>query len=406
MSHKPAINGRNDPGRFMVSELSTLSVYRISQEKNLLLRDFWTWMLAQPSKSHRTTPETTANMYMSYVKRLINEVPETEWNPERVLLFVKEQSEGLSDEAWNNWYKSIKKFDAYHEARGLPSNLSSKLVHITPADVEESQADPLTRAERDAIIRVAEQHDDEDMALWLEVDWDLMGRVCSDMDGFQWGWFDFKHGSDSTFDGYDGTTTFGQGKTGRGLKGYIWSPGLAEKLQQVKRRRKAKDIDYVFLNPEGRRGDLRRDTIEDRLKRYADEAGVRKSENGDGNEVHPHLIRAGAALELYLLKPYGMAPKEIMKMGRWRSIVALMRYLRISEGQLSSDLSRVRAIMNTPAITVEKVEPKMVAGGMAMAQTTKQKVILEEALETAMSEGWTFKAVLPSGKVVIEKVQQ
>src|SRR5207247_1210147 len=153
----------------------------------------------------------------------------------------------------------------------------------------------------------------------LKVDWDTMGRVKSDMDGFRWVWFYFKPQN-----GYDATVVFhGQGKTGRGLKGYIWSPGLAEELQRVKRERKAKESDYVFLNPDGRRGDIRQDTVEDRLKLYAEEAGVRRD---GGKSVHPHLIRAGAALELHLK---GVPLKVIMKMGHWRSVAALTRYLRI-----------------------------------------------------------------------------
>ena len=61
--------------------------------------------------------------------------------------------------------------------------------------------------------------------------------------------------------------------------------------------------------------------------------------------------------------------------------------------------------MMTPEITVEKVEPKMVAGGMAMAQTTKQKIILEADLEAAVAEGWLHKMTLSNGKFLIEKVQ-
>src|SRR5205823_6574437 len=125
-------------------------------------------------------------------------------------------------------------------------------------DEDESHADGLTRDEVDTLVRVAREHDDPEFALLVEVAWDLLARV-GDMEGMTWEQVRFKTIQVGGFE--IGAIVEGIGrKTGSGGRGYVWTEGLAERLKATKQSRKAKDTDYIFRNPNGQRGDLRRDT--------------------------------------------------------------------------------------------------------------------------------------------------
>ncbi len=313
---------------------------------------FADWLAVQPSKTHRVTPRTTVHQYSSYVRRVLTECHDL--TPSGVLGYVNGAANGGSNESFNNFVKAVKRYDRFvaevADEKGLPAPipLAKKLVQQYSQNDEESHADGLTRDEVDTLVRVAREQDDPEFALLVEVAWDLLARV-GDMEGQTWAQVTFKTIKVAGFE--IGAVVDGIGKkTGAGGRGYVWTEGLAQRLKDIRQSRKAKDSEYIFHGG-GERGDLRRDTINKRLKLYAELAGIAKDRIAEEREeVHAHLLRGGAATFLAMK---GVPIPAIKLMGRWKSLQALQRYLKLGDEEVAKALGQAFA----PKVTVAETEP-------------------------------------------------
>lgn len=224
---------------------------------------------------------------------------------------------------WNFWFRAIAAYSKYRTESGKANGFAAflKIRHGDDRDVDA----PLSREELDGMIRAAESADDHSFALMLRVSWDTLGRIDSDILPLRWRDVSFKPNPAAHT---DATVTFPDGKTGKRLRGFIWSPGLADELRAF--RETAGPDDWIFEGP--RNGHLGYETASWKFRRYASLAGI-------GRRVHWHLVRAGAATWLDL---HNVPLSVIQMMGRWRSLQALQKYLRPTDDALGASLGKLR----------------------------------------------------------------
>jgi integrase len=253
--------------------------------------------------------------YTQRVLRLLGEVG-LEPTEDTVSDFVEAVTRGRKNSTYNGFVFAIKSYSRYRVHAGKTNGFAEYLRSQSTDDREVK--DPITRRELDALIAEAiMKRDDETFALFLSVAWDTLGRA-EELVSLKWGDIAFTPNAKMNT---QATVTFTDGKTGRGLHGYLWSPGLADSLKAYKPK-DAKDSDPVFR-------DLTYGMADYRIETYAVAVGIER-------KVHLHLIRAGAAVWLDSKK---VPLSVIMKLGRWKSLAALQRYLRAGDGLVGESIA-------------------------------------------------------------------
>jgi integrase len=288
-------------------------VVTVEQENEA--QGFSSWLRRQGSRSHRRIADNTVIAYTKRIRRLLADVG-MEPNAETVSDFVDTVTKGRKNSTYNGFVFAIKSYSKYRISVGKTNGFAEYLRSQSTDDREVK--DPITRRELDALIAEATKRDDETFALFLGVAWDTLGRA-EELVSLTWGDIAFKPNAKMNT---QATVTFADGKTGRGLHGYLWSPGLAASLKAYKPK-DAKDSDPVFR-------DLAYDAADYRLETYAVAVGIER-------KVHLHLIRAGAAV---WLDSKNAPLSVIMLMGRWKSLAAVQRYLRADEGLVGETLAK------------------------------------------------------------------
>jgi len=271
--------------------------------------------------------------------------PVETWTTERVFGFVQTSTAGKSPQTFNqviDTLNSVRKFvkvklnktAEWHDVDVFGRKpVSTRSRHVLP---------PITRDELGAMVAAARKRGDETMALYLEVAWDTFGRaseVCA---------LKVRDINFDTPEYGDAQVTFTETKTGYEQPGFIWTPGLAERLRDWFEHRPVKS-EWAFpgtksTNPDAAgfyTGHVNYDSARNRFRTYMASAGVKRHSL--------HNIRAGA---LVWAQAHGWTESTIMFFGRWESLSAMSRYSRAVKTVVEADVNRARAAM-APAVRVE-----------------------------------------------------
>jgi integrase len=224
---------------------------------------------------------------------------------------------------YNNWVSAVQHFFAYLvEKEELPiRNPAAKLERARPQDLEIDRKvyDPIPRGAYQAMVWEAFRQEDHVWYVAARFAWTTLARI-GELYELRWRDIDFDRGQ----------VRIRRPKAGPPVEKFLYE-GLLEDLAWLRDHHRAvlgttgwKDPD-VAARPEDpvfRRGDLQkagfRAWFTRHLRKYAKAVGYE-------GHVHPHLVRASSATDLY---ERGVREKDIMDQGAWKTGAALRRYLR------------------------------------------------------------------------------
>src|SRR2546428_8077331 len=322
------------------------------------LREYRTWVGARGGKYGGEMSDSTIRRYRETARRLLGKCGIDGLTAEKVKLFVLAETEGLSVGTYNHYIDAVRKYAAFvvrdDEDAEFAKFYKPKLMHRKKQSARARKVyKPLPREELDATVKIARARGDEAFALYLEVAWDPLGRA-NEVLSLKVGDFDFE-----TSEYGDAVVTFAFTKTGESQPGYIWTPGLAERIQDWFETRRAGPKDFAFpgvrsTSPELKQfadGSIKYHTAAHRFKKYYATSNLPKK-----LKHSLHNIRAGCAV---FLDSQGYSKNSIMHLGRWDSVASLSRYIREEATVIQGDMERGRnAWLAREAPKVEVETPK------------------------------------------------
>jgi integrase len=304
------------------------------------------WRAMQHGKKGGPVSDETVRKQSGVFRGLLNGLgPVETWTTRRVFDYVQSSTMGKSPQTFNqviDALNSVRKFVKVELKQSVEWHdvdvfgrkpVSSRSRHVLP---------PIARDELEAVVAAARKRGDETMALYLEVAWDTFGRA-SELCALKVRDFDFDNPEYG-----DAQVTFSETKTGYEQPGFIWTPGLAERLRDWFENRRVK-TEWAFpgtksTNPDAAEfytGHVNYDSARNRFRTYMAAAGVKRHTL--------HNIRAGA---LVWAQAHGWTESTIMFFGRWESLSAMSRYSRAVKTVVEADVNRARAAM-APAVRVK-----------------------------------------------------